>query len=73
MADRLEECSEKNCSRSLTLDIQLISPDGKPLSMVITGDEDQSGFMLDLLENAEEYLQWLVGARMGEPTTGSFH
>lgn len=73
MADPLAESLEKNCSRSLTLDIHLTSPDGKALTMVITGDEDQAGFMLDLLENAEEYLQWIQTGRMGDTPPGIFH
>lgn len=73
MADRLDEHFEKNSSRSLSLDRTILSPDGIAISIVVTSDPSQAGWLLDLLENAEEYFDWIQQARMGNTPEGIFH
>jgi hypothetical protein len=72
MADPSPVLCVKN-SELCSVDMTVWSPDGKPLSIVISGDPDQIGFMTDLLENAEEYLGWLMGERMGSCPPGVSH
>ena len=73
MAERSDELCEKNSSRTLTLDKTIQSPDGFPISIVVTAYESQSGLLLDLLDNAEEYFEWIHSGRMGETPPGMFH
>ena len=54
-----------------TVDITVISPDGEPITVVITGRKTQLAFMIDLRDNCEEYTAWLNGgSECGGPLIG---
>jgi hypothetical protein len=52
--------------RTITVEVRLLSPEGTPLEVTISGRESDSALLADLAENAEEYLQWVASHRMGE-------
>jgi hypothetical protein len=59
--------------RTITVEVRLLSPEGTPLEVTISGRESDSALLADLAENAEEYLDWIRAERMGAEVNGWRH
>jgi hypothetical protein len=56
--------------RTITVEVRLLSPEGTPLEVTISGRESDSALLADLAENAEEYLDWVKSERLGVISNG---
>lgn len=74
MDNPLDERSESSSSvRTISLTKTFLSPAGKPLTVVVMGEESEATFALEILDNTEEYLQWQKAEILGTSVNGWEH
>jgi hypothetical protein len=66
-------CEKTSSPRQLSVDVTILTPNLKYITLVITGDESEAAFIVDMMENAQEYMDLIRGERMGCCPPGVSH
>lgn len=57
---------ENSFLKTVTLEKTLIDPEGRLIALVVVGEAASGPYLLDIVENAQDILDWMKAERMGE-------